>query len=315
MRTSIHTSHAALGPLIPEDDRQWAAYGIATSIAAPPERGPSGGVVVTDNLEYRPERFTGRSLGLFWLAGLSQPIMAWRSTASHPLPSGTTCRAPPQSSSDGSGSEEFLPTSGAVPSTARRTSYSCVASPGGQVPADAVLAGHGGSRGCDRRGGRATPDGRNDPFHPIDAPRGDPSACDRPTAATTASASWHVGCRALGIDDAVAVPLLARLSTCSSTSSTRHPRLSSARRRGRSIEILTDLLSGCARRADAPRLRRPALGGRVDRSNCSSTSLPRSASVSLLGVFTARPDFDAGWGGEDRPADPTTRPANRSSPR
>ena len=80
MRTGIHTSHAALGPLNPDDDRQWTAYGIATSVAARLQKeAPPGGVVVTDvTWNLLRSRFTGRSLGTLALTGLSQPVMAWR---------------------------------------------------------------------------------------------------------------------------------------------------------------------------------------------------------------------------------------------
>ena len=109
---------------------------------------------------------------------------------------------------------------------------------------------------------------------------GDASASGRPTPATTAWASWHVGCTSAGSGDDVRFFLIAPLLGIPLDSRYEAPALSPARRRNRLIEVLTSVLVRlCCGRAHVPRHRGPALGGRVN---------PRTAAAGRCDVSADR---------------------------
>jgi len=298
VRTGIHTSQAALGPLSPEDDHHWAAYGIATSIAGRLQKeAPPGGVVVTDetwNLVRR--RFTGRSLGALALAGLSRPVTAWRVDAE-------------------SQAKEWddLPTTAATLVGRERERELLAELWRGAVAGGTHFVLFRGEPGMGKSRltrywrdavtsdatvviTRATPNGRNDPFHPVTG------LVTRSLGLRSAGSGddrldlLALGLRKHGIDDDDAVPLLAPLLGIALGDRYEPPNLSPARRRNRLIEVLTNVLVRlCANR---PTLLVVEDLHWADESTLellerAVTTFPQ---VGVLGVFTTRPDLDVKWG-------------------
>jgi predicted ATPase len=106
--------------------------------------------------------------------------------------------------------------------------------------------------------------------------------------------------RKLGIDDAVAVPLLAPLVDVQLDEQYETPHLSSARRRGRSIEILTEILLRLCSKGPTLLVFEDLHWADESTAELLEHVVATLPSVGLLGVLTARPDFDAGWGGGTR---------------
>jgi hypothetical protein len=104
------------------------------------------------------------------------------------------------------------------------------------------------------------------------------------------------GLRAIGIDDAVAVPFLAPLLGVLPGEYSATADLSPARRRIRSIEVLTEVLAALC--AEAPTLLIVEDLHWADESTVELLErvVGTFPALGLLGIFTSRPEFDGTWG-------------------
>jgi class 3 adenylate cyclase len=299
VRVGIHTSHAALGPVSPDDDRHWAAYGIATSITGRlQKKAPPGGVVVTEaTWDLTRGSFTGRSLGEMELDGVSQRIVAWQVEAEAPAREWDDRR---HTAAVFVGREQQR----------QRLDRMWRAALVGETRF-ALLRGEPGmgkSRlarywrdlvaptGASLVVLRATSNGRTAPFHPV------ASLLEKVFELGPAGAEGRLPrlveeLRRIGIDHVTAVPLLAPLLGIDAGESTVAVDIYSPHRRSRSIEVLVDVLRAlCAHR--------PTLLIVEDLHWADASTLELMERVvatfpplGLLGLLTARTEFDPTWGG------------------
>ena len=298
VRVGIHTSHAALGPVCPDDDGPWAAFGVATSVAARLQRVASPGkVIVTDvTWQLARHRFLGRSLGEVTLEGLSKPVAAWR------IEGEVTRRErdaafPGASPFVGRGRERAILDEAWSAATAGETHFILLQGEPGM--GKSRLTQHWRSTltstGTTVLFARAGTDSRNYPFHPIVALLEHVFAMKPASDTGERLTQLADGLRGLGLDAAAIVPFLAPLMGLPLPEGSAAPDLSYARRRNRSIELITEILAAIAARGPtllivedlhwADESTRELLRHVV-------ASLPR---VGLLGMFTARPDLEPDW--------------------
>jgi len=298
VRVAIHTDQATLGPVSPDDDRHWAAYGVATSITGRLQKNaPPGGVVVTDaTWELTRGCFTGRSLGRVALDGVSQQITAWQVESEVPEHDWDDERHT-AALFVGREREQHLVDELWRAAIVGETHFALLRGEPGM--GKSRLARHWcdvvAPTGANVVVARATSNGRNHPFHPIVA------LLEKTFGLGHGSTDERLSClaaglRAIGIDDAVAVPFLAPLLGVLPGEYSATADLSPARRRIRSIEVLTEVLAALC--AEAPTLLIVEDLHWADESTVELLErvVGTFPALGLLGIFTSRPEFDGTWG-------------------
>ena len=302
VRVGIHTDQATLGPVSPDDDRQWAAYGVATSITGRlQKKAPPGGVVVTQaTWELTHGCFTGRSLGRVALDGVSQQITAWQVETEVPTHDWDDKRHT-AALFVGREREQHLVDDLWRAAIVGETHFALIRGEPGI--GKSRLARHWrdvvGLTGANVIVARATSNGRNHPFHPIVA------LLEKTFGLRHGSTDERLSClgrglREIGVDDAVAVPFLAPLLGVLPGEYSATADLSPARRRIRSIEVLTDVLAALC--AEGPTLLIVEDLHWADESTVELMErvVKTFPALGVLGLLTARPDFDATWGRDTR---------------
>ena len=298
VRVAIHTDQATLGPVSPDDDRHWAAYGVATSITGRLQKNaPPGGVVVTDaTWELTRGCFTGRSLGRVALDGVSQQITAWQVEGEVPEHDWDDERHT-AALFVGREREQHLVDELWRAAIVGETHFALLRGEPGM--GKSRLARHWcdvvAPTGANVVVARATSNGRNHPFHPIVA------LLEKTFGLGHGSTDERLSClaaglRAIGVDDAVAVPFLAPLLGVLPGEYSATADLSPARRRIRSIEVLTEVLAALC--AEAPTLLIVEDLHWADESTVELLErvVRTFPALGLLGIFTSRPEFDGTWG-------------------
>ena len=313
VRVAIHTDQATLGPVSPDDDRHWAAYGVATSITGRLQKNaPPGGVVVTDaTWELTRGCFTGRSLGRVALDGVSQQITAWQVESEVPAHDWDDERHT-AALFVGREREQHLVDELWRAAIVGETHFALLRGEPGM--GKSRLARHWcdvvGPTGANVVVARATSNGRNHPFHPIVALLEKTFGLGHGSTDERLS-RLAAGLRAIGVDDAVAVPFLAPLLGVLPGEYSATADLSPARRRIRSIEVLTEVLAALC--AEPPTLLIVEDLHWADESTVELLArvVKTFPALGLLGIFTSRPEFDGDLGSRLPTADHPPRPARR----
>jgi class 3 adenylate cyclase/tetratricopeptide (TPR) repeat protein len=299
VRVGIHTSHVALGPSSPADDKQWTAYGDATSIAARLQvHAEPGGVVVSDVTWVLVQTlFVSRCLGTLRLKGVVNPVVAWcveREATGSAEHSGSGRVLSPFTGRD----RERVILDNAWQLAARGDTQfiQLRGEPGmGKSRLARLYRDRAETSGARLLLARATANNSNQPFHPIVVLLEQTLGLGQATSDADREVHLEEALERLGIDRDETVPFLAPLLGISSD---RYPvpDLSPARRRHRSLEVIDEILTALAR--DGPTLLVFEDLHWADASTAESLDhvVAGVRGVPLLALFTARPEFDPTWG-------------------
>jgi predicted ATPase/class 3 adenylate cyclase len=316
VRIGIHTSHAALGPVSPDDDKRWTAYGDATNIAARLQaQAEAGGVVVSDvTWNLVPGLFTGHSLGALSLKGVSQPMIAWCVEGE---PTGareqmeTLRRLSPLVGRERE--REILEEAWQAATSGDTQSVLIRAEPGmGKSRLARFWRDRVQTSGAKLLWTKATPNTRawsldradtvgsleagNQPFHPIIVLFEQMFGLKRVSSDDDRLARLEGALRELGMDAPHTVPFLAPLFGIPTVGQYALPDISPTRRRNRSLEVITSVIGTLSSGGPTLLIFEDLHWADASTMELMDYVVATLSGLPLLALFTTRPELDVTWG-------------------
>jgi class 3 adenylate cyclase len=297
VRVGIHASNVALGPVEAAVDKYWKAYGDATNIAAGLQALADPGEVVVSGDAWSVVKgvFAGESLGPRQIKG-GRPIAVWRVAGE---------RGPGEESDSVRSSSPF------VGRRLERTAFEDVWQAAARGETQFVLLrsdpGMGKSRlarlwreevlssGARLLSTRATPNNRNQPFHPIIVLLEQTFGLQRSQSASVRLDCLERAVLDLGLEQRATVPFLAALLDIPTGASYESDDLSPVRRRSRIFEVVTEVFGRIARQGPTLLICEDVHWVDESTSELMRHIVTNLAEVPLLGLFTARQEIEANW--------------------
>ncbi|MGH2706673.1 MAG: AAA family ATPase [Actinomycetota bacterium] len=298
VRLGAHTGRVVVGPVGAGDRRGQIALGDTPNIAARIQSEAEPGTLVVSEVTWRIVEgyFTGKCLGEWQLRGVSEPMRLWLVTAESPSRERIEVASILIPFVGREWEQSLLQRAWKDSSSGRSHFVLLRGDPGmGKSRLAQVFCDQVQFRAADLMVMRTTPYDTNSPFHPVIQLTERRFGLDHTQTPAERLERVEGGLAGLELADPEAIVLLASLLSIPVGDQYAPLELSPARRRTRTMQLLVDFITAIARSGPTVLL--------VEDLHWTDTStleflellVTTAPDVPLLGIFTARCEFDVGW--------------------